>query len=74
MSSMTQLSVADAVRFLAERGVTRKPDTIRAWIHRGHLPAVKVFGMWRIKPRDLLHAERGVRQRTAATRRLDKPA
>jgi hypothetical protein len=68
---MTQLTVADAVRFLAERGVTRKSDTIRWWIHRGYLPAMKVFGVWRVDPADLLRCERGVRLRTEATRRLD---
>lgn len=68
------MTIDEAVRFLRERGVERNPDTIRWWIYRGYLPAIKAFGRWHVTSVDLLKAERGVRQRTEQTRRSGNDA
>jgi excisionase family DNA binding protein len=60
----TYLTITQAA---TQVGVT--PATIRQWIHRGHLPALKIHHRTYIRELDLLLAERKTRHR-GGTRRF----
>lgn len=43
--------------------VDRRPGTIRSWVHRGHLPVIRVGRRVWVTERAVLEAERDVWQR-----------
>jgi predicted site-specific integrase-resolvase len=56
-------TVDQAVRELAKAGVYVEPNTIRVWVHRGHLPvADRVGGRLRFRPLDVARAEYATRE------------
>jgi predicted site-specific integrase-resolvase len=51
-------TVDQAVRELAKAGVHIEPNTIRVWVHRGHLPVAERDGRrLRFRPVDVAKAE-----------------
>ena len=69
----TWLTVEQGVQRLAEVDVHVTAGAIRQWIHRGHLPSVKLGRQRYFTEQALMHAERDTRLRRQATRRDRAP-